>query len=163
MSFEATKAIEDFKGASVRVPSSELYLALQRGTVDAAVANISTINGRSIQEQVKQVLRVPVTAFAIGVFVQTDRFEAMPKEVKTAMTEAAEWFDDNSARAANKNYYDAKYWPKFKEGGLQVVEPDKAMLDRFADVSGNVRTAWTGEVGEEIGKKAIALAMGEQT
>ncbi len=163
VSFEATKAIEDFKGASVRVPSSELYLALQRGTVDAAVANISTINGRSIQEQVKQVLRVPVTAFAIGVFVQTDRFEAMPKEVKTAMTEAAEWFDDNSARAANKNYYDAKYWPKFKEGGLQVVEPDKAMLDRFADVSGNVRTAWTGEVGEEIGKKAIALAMGEQT
>ena len=65
VSFEATKAIEDLGGASVRIPSSELYLALQRGTVDAAVANISTINGRSIQEQVGHVYRMPLTGFAI--------------------------------------------------------------------------------------------------
>lgn len=161
VSFEATKAIEDFGGAAVRIPSSELYLALQRGTVDAAVATISTINGRSIQEQVKQALRIPVTGFAIGIFVQTDRWEAMDDGVKSAMTEAAEWFDTHSAKAANEDYYTKQYWPKFKELGIEVIEPDQATLDRFATVSENVREAWIGEVGEEVGKKAIALAMGE--
>lgn len=161
VSFEATKAIEDFGGATVRIPSSELYLALQRGTVDAAVANISTINGRSIQEQVKQVLEIPVTAFSIGIFVQTDRFEAMPDPVKNAMLDGAKWFDENSSKTANTEYYEGQYWPKFKEGGLEVVQPDQAALDRFAEVSVNVREAWMSEVGEEVGKKAIALAMGE--
>ncbi|MEN3794280.1 TRAP transporter substrate-binding protein DctP [Fulvimarina sp. MAC3] len=161
VSFEATKAIEDFGGAAVRIPSSELYLALQRGTVDAAVANISTINGRSIQEQVKQVFKVPVTAFGIGIFVQTDRFNAMSDAVKSAMMDGAKWFDENSAKEANVEYFDKQYWPKFREGGLEVIDPDQATLDRFAEVSVNVRDAWTKEVGEEVGKKAIALAMGE--
>ena len=161
VSFEATKAIEDFGGAAVRIPSSELYLALQRGTVDAAVANISTINGRSIQEQVKQVLRLPVTGYGIGIFVKTDRFEAAPKDVRDAFIAGAEWFDEHSAKAANEDYYAAQFWPKFREAGLQVIEPDEAMLAKFGDISSNVRDAWTKEVGEEVGKRAIALAMGE--
>ncbi|EAU43065.1 putative extracellular solute-binding protein [Fulvimarina pelagi HTCC2506] len=162
VSFEATKAIEDFGGAAVRIPSSELYLALQRGTVDAAVANISTINGRSIQEQVAQVYRVPVTAYGIGIFVQTDRWEAMDQGIKDAMMAGVEWFDEHSAEEANVEYYEKQYWPAFKEGGLEVVEPDQAALDRFAEVSVDVREAWTQEVGEEVGNKAIALAMGEE-
>ncbi|RFC62873.1 C4-dicarboxylate ABC transporter substrate-binding protein [Fulvimarina endophytica] len=161
VSFEATKAIEDFGGAAVRIPSSELYLALQRGTVDAAVANISTINGRSIQEQVRQVYEIPVTAFSIGIFVQTSRWEGMSEEVRQAMTAGAEWFDEHSSLAANVDYYEKQFWPKFREGGLEVVEPDQAALDRFAEVSANVREAWVSEVGEEVGRRAIALAMGE--
>ncbi|MDY8108757.1 TRAP transporter substrate-binding protein DctP [Fulvimarina sp. 2208YS6-2-32] len=161
VSFEATKAIEDFGGAAVRIPSSELYLALQRGTVDAAVANISTINGRSVQEQIKQVFTVPVTAYGIGIFVQTDRYAAQPDAVKSAMQAGAAWFDENSAKTANEDYYEQQYWPKFRESGVEVIEPDQAALDRFAEVSANVREAWIQEVGEEVGKKAIALAMGE--
>ncbi|MEC5324039.1 TRAP transporter substrate-binding protein [Aurantimonas sp. A3-2-R12] len=161
VSFEATKAIEDFGGAAVRIPSSELYLAMQRGTVDAAVANISTINGRKIQEQASQVYKLPVTAFGIGIFVQTDRWEAMSEEVRNAMMAGVEWFDENSARVANQDYFDAKYWPAFREAGLEVIEPTEAELERFREVSTNVREAWIGEVGEEVGKKAIDLAMGK--
>ncbi|MCF3932082.1 TRAP transporter substrate-binding protein DctP [Acuticoccus sp. M5D2P5] len=161
VSFEATKAIEDFNGASVRIPSSELYLALQRGTVDAAVANISTVNGRSLQEQVNHAFLVPVTAFAIGIFVQTSRWNALDEDVKKVFMDGVEWFDENSARVANVDYFQDKYWPAFKEGGMQVIEPDAATLERFSEVSVNVRDAWSAEVGEEIGKKAIALALGE--
>jgi TRAP-type C4-dicarboxylate transport system substrate-binding protein len=161
VSFEATKAIEDFGGAAVRVPSSELYLALQRGTVDAAVANISTINGRKLQEQVSHVYRVPTTAFGIGVFVQTKRWGALSEPVRKAFMEGVEWFDENSARVANQDYFEAKYWPAFKAGGMEVIEPDEAALKRFAEVSADVRAAWTKEVGEDIGKKAIALALGK--
>lgn len=161
VSFEATKAIEHFGGAAVRVPSSELYLALQRGTVDAAVANISTINGRKLQEQVSQVYRMPTTAFGIGVFVQTKRWDAQDEAVRNAFMSGVEWFDDNSARVANQDYFAAKYWPAFKAAGMEVIEPDEASLTRFAKVSEDVREAWVKEVGESVGKQAIALALGK--
>ncbi|MEF2549762.1 TRAP transporter substrate-binding protein DctP [Aurantimonas sp. A2-1-M11] len=161
VSFEATKAVEDLGGAAVRIPSSELYLAMQRGTVDAAVANISTINGRSIQEQVGQVYRLPLTAFAIGVFVQTDRWEAMDQAVRDAFMDGIEWFDENSARVANVDYFENKYWPAFRELGIEEINPDEAALERFNEISTNVRESWVQEVGEEVGRRAIALAHGE--
>ena len=161
VSFEATKAIEDLGGASVRIPSSELYLALQRGTVDAAVANISTINGRSIQEQVGHVYRMPLTGFAIGVFVQTDRWEAMDQAVRDAFMDGVEWFDTHSAQVANTDYFEQKYWPAFRELGIEEIEPDEAAVERFNEISANVRESWVSEVGEEVGRRAIALAHGE--
>ncbi|MEH6718474.1 MAG: TRAP transporter substrate-binding protein DctP [Aurantimonas endophytica] len=161
VSFEATKAVEDFGGGAVRIPSSELYLALQRGTIDAAVANISTINGRSIQEQAKHVYRLPVTAFSIGIFVQTDRWEALDEPVRNAFIAGAEWFDKNSARAANVDYFEKQYWPAFVEQGIEVIDPTEEELARFAEVSANVRTSWINEVGAEVGERAIALAMGQ--
>lgn len=159
--YEATGAIEAFGGASVRIPSSELYLALQRGTVDAAVCNISTVVGRSLQEQLGQVLRVPVTAFGIGIFVTTDHWAGMSDDVKEAMTSAAEWFDENSARMANEDFYEDEYWPMMDEAGVEVIEPDQETLDRFAEVSEDVREEWIGEVGQEVGERAITLAEGE--
>ncbi|HEX2020066.1 MAG TPA: TRAP transporter substrate-binding protein DctP [Aurantimonas sp.] len=161
VSFEATKAIEDFGGGAVRIPSSELYLALQRGTIDAAVANISTINGRSIQEQASHVYRLPVTAFSIGIFVQTDRWEALDEPVREAFIAGAEWFDENSARVANVDYFEKQYWPAFVEQGIEVIDPTEEELARFAEVSADVRTSWINEVGAEVGERAIALALGE--
>lgn len=161
VSFEATEAMEHFGAAAVRVPSSELYLALERGTVDAAVANISTINGRSIQEQTRFAYKLPVTAFAIGVFVMTNRWEAMSQEVQDAFMTGVEWFDADSARAANEDYFRDKYWPAFQEAGVEVVEPSEEELAEFDTLNEDVREVWLKEVGEEVGQQAIALAMGE--
>lgn len=161
VSFEATKAIEDLGGAATRIPSSELYLALQRGTVDAAVANISTIIGRSVQEQVAQVYRIPVTAFGIGVFVNKNRWESMAPEVKDAMMQAAAWFDEESAATANNEIYPNEFWPIIEEAGIEIIEPDDAAMERFTEISANVRQAWIEEVGPEVGERAIALATGE--
>lgn len=161
VSFEASEAMEHFGASPVRIPSSELYLALERGTVDAAVANISTINGRSIQEKIKYAYRLPVTGFAIGVFVMTKRWEAMPEEVRAAFMKGVEWFDENSARVANQEYFTKKYWPAFKEAGIEVIEPTEAELAEFGSLNEDVRTTWLGEVGEEAGSKAIDLAMGK--
>lgn len=162
VSFEATNVVEDFGGAPVRVPSSELYLAMQRGTVDAAVANISTVNGRDLDEQTAQVYKLPLTAFAIGIFMQKDRWDALDDAAKEAILKGAEWFDENSAKAANAEYYGQKYWPAFKEEGIEVIEPGEDALKRLSEAGEDVREAWVQQVGEETGRRAIALALGEQ-
>lgn len=160
VSFEATKVIEGFGGAAVRIPSSETYLALQRGTVDAAVANISTIVGRSLQEQLGTVYKLPLTAFGIGVFVERNRWEKMDGGVKTALQNAAAWFDAESAMEANEKIYPDEYWPMIEEAGIEIVEPSEEDLAKLEQAAEEVIAAWKEEVGEEVGSRAIQLATG---
>ncbi|TMV04237.1 C4-dicarboxylate ABC transporter substrate-binding protein [Ruegeria sediminis] len=159
--FEATQVAEGFGAAAVRIPSSELYLALQRGTVDAAVANISTIIGRSLQEQLGTVYKLPITAYGIGLFTTLKRWEAMSDAEKAAFTDAGKWLDENGANEANNTIYPNEFWPMIEAAGLQVVEPSEEDLARLAEAAQAVQEAWIAEVGEETGRRAIALAMGQ--
>ncbi|TCP61860.1 TRAP-type C4-dicarboxylate transport system substrate-binding protein [Rhodovulum bhavnagarense] len=161
VSFEATKVIEDFGGASVRVPSSELYLALQRNTVDAAVANISTIIGRSLQEQIDFVYKLPMTGFGIGLFLTTKRWDGLGTDEKAAFDEAAAWFDENGAAYSNNTIYPDEFWPMIAAEGIEVIEPSADDLAALDAAASEVRTAWINEVGTEIGERAIALALGD--
>jgi TRAP-type C4-dicarboxylate transport system substrate-binding protein len=159
--YEATEALKPYGVASVRVPSSETYLALQRGTVDGAVANISTIVGRRLFEQVKYCFKLPVTAFTIAVYLLKDRWDKMDVKSKAAFWEAGQWYDQNYAREINTRFYNNEYWPQLKKGGLEVVTPSEVDLKDFAAKSRPVWDWWKNEVGQEIGQKAIDFALGK--
>lgn len=161
VSFEATGVAEKFGAAAVRIPSSELYLALQRGTVDAAVANISTVIGRSLHEQLHVVYKLPVTAYGIGLFMTKGRFDHMGGDVKQALNEAADWLDAEGAKMANDKIYPDEYWPIVKKTGIEIVEPSADDLAKLAEASAEVVAAWKASVGEEVGQRAIDLALGK--
>ncbi|WP_300058115.1 TRAP transporter substrate-binding protein DctP [Sulfitobacter sp.] len=161
VSFEATKVVEGFGAAAVRIPSSELYLALQRNTVDAAVANISTVVGRSLQEQIDHVYKLPMTSFGIGLFVTTDKWASMGEAEKAAFEDAAMWFDEHGAEHSNNSIYPDEYWPMMEKEGIEVIEPSEDDIAKLNQSAENVRQAWIEEVGKEVGERAIALALGE--
>ncbi len=161
VSFEATKVVEGFGSAAVRIPSSELYLALQRNTVDAAVANISTVVGRSLQEQIDHVYKLPMTSFGIGLFVTTDKWASMGEAEKAAFEEAAMWFDEHGAEHSNNSIYPDEYWPMMEKEGIEVIEPSEDDIAKLNQSAEDVRQAWIEEVGKEVGERAIALALGE--
>lgn len=160
VSFEATSVMKSFGAAAVRIPSSELYLAMQRGTVDAAVANISTIIGRSLQEQTGVVYKLPLTAYGIGIFVEKKRWANMDKAVKASIQDAADWFDAENAKTSNQEIYPNEYWPKVKAAGIEIIEPSEADLAQLEKASEDVISEWKSQVGEEVGTKAIDLALG---
>ncbi len=159
--YEATEALKPYGVASVRVPSSETYLALQRGTVDGAVANISTVVGRRLFEQVKYCFKLPITAFTIAVYLLKDRWDKMDGKSKAVFWEAGKWFDENYAREINGRFYKEEYWPMLKKGGLEVTTPSAADLKDFDAKSRPVWDWWKKEVGEEIGQRAINYALGK--
>lgn len=161
--YEASTALEKFGVVPVRIPSSETYLALQRGTVDAVVANISTIVARNLQEQLKYCYKLPVTAFAIGAFMLQDRYEALEEADRQAFDTASQWYDEESAKQVNSVFYPDEYWPRITEAGIEPVAPSAEDKGRFEEVSGEVWEWWKGEVGEEIGQRAIDLALGRST
>jgi TRAP-type C4-dicarboxylate transport system substrate-binding protein len=161
VSYEATEALKSFGVAGVRVPSSETYLALQRGTVDAAVANISTIVGRKLYEPVKYCYRIPVTAFTISVFFLKDKWDKLPDKEKAVFWEAGKWCDANYAGTVNKKFYLDQYWPIIKKAGIEVAAPTGADLNTFEEKSQPIWKWWKNQVGAQVGQKAIDLALGK--
>jgi TRAP-type C4-dicarboxylate transport system substrate-binding protein len=161
VSYEATEALKAFGVAGTRVPSSETYLALQRGTVDGAVANISTVMGRRLHEQLKYCYQLPVTGFTISIFLLKDFWEKMDEKTKAVFWDAAKWFDENYASHINNEFYKNQYWPEITKGGLEIITPKTEELTEFESKAKPIWDWWKKEVGEEWGQKAIDMALGK--
>ena len=162
VSYEAEEVLKAYGVAGARIPSSELYLAVQRGTVEATVANISTVMGRKLYEQVKNCFKLPITAFAIPIFVMKGWWDKLPDKIKAAFWDAGKWYDQNYAPVLNKQYYPEKYWPRIEKAGIKIFKPTEKELKDFEEKSQPVWAWWKKQVGEDIGQKAINLALGKR-
>ena len=160
VSFEAEEVLKNYGVAGARIPSSELYLAVQRGTVEATVANIGTVMGRKLYEQVKHCFKIPITGFTISIFFMKDRWDKLPDKVKAAFWDAGKWYEQNSAPFVNKKFYPEQYWPRIMKAGIKVIKPTEKELKDFEEKSQPIWAWWKKQVGEEIGQKAINLALG---
>lgn len=161
VSYEGTEIMKSFGAEGVRLLSSEISLALQRGTLDVIVANISTITGRSLYDQLKFCFQVPVTAYSIGIFILKDRWDKMEEREKSAFWQAAQWYDRNAVSMANTTIYPREEWPTVKSAGIEVAQPSDEDLKTFAQNAQPILAWWKDQVGEEIGARAIGLAMGK--
>lgn len=161
VSFEATKALEKYDIGATRIPSSETYMALQRGTVDAGVFNISTVIGRSLQEQLHYCYKLPTTGFTVAPFMLRDTWDGLDDDTRAVYQQAADWYDENFISHCNQGIYPDEYWPQIAEAGVEIIEPSEADSTTFNDSSHEIWDHWKGEVGEEVGSRAIALALGE--
>jgi TRAP-type transport system periplasmic protein len=163
VSYEASAALEQYGVAPVRIPSSETYLALQRGTVDAVVANIDTVIARRLEEQLQSCYKLPVTGYAQSIFLLKSRWDEMGEGAKAAFLEAGKWFDENFAKQVNQEFYPKQYWPKIEEAGIEVREPSEEDTQRFAETAQETWEWWKDQVGEEVGQRAIDLALGKSS
>ncbi|MDT8894866.1 TRAP transporter substrate-binding protein DctP [Halomonas sp. I1] len=161
VSFEATKALETYDIGATRIPSSETYMALQRGTVDAGVFNISTIIGRSLQEQLKYCYRLPMTGFSVAPFMLRDTWEGLDDETRSVLEQAINWYDENFIKHCNDDIYANEYWPQVQEAGVEIIEPSAEEVETFNASVKDVWNHWKGEVGQDVGERAIALALGQ--
>jgi TRAP-type C4-dicarboxylate transport system substrate-binding protein len=161
VSFEAEEVLKPYGVAGARIPSSELYLAVQRGTVEATVANIGTVMGRKLYEQVKNCFKLPITAYSIALFMMKSWWEKQPDKIKAAFWDAAKWYDQNASPVVNKQVYPQKYWPRIEKAGIKIFNPTEKELKDFEEKSQPVWAWWKKQVGEEMGQKAINLALGK--
>lgn len=159
--FEATQALEPYDIGATRIPSSETYMALQRGTVDAGVFNISTVIGRSLHEQIDICYKLPMTAFTVAPFMLLDRWEALSDEERGILENAAQWYDENFIDHCNNDIYPNEYWPQVEAEGIEIIEPSEADRETFNEGAEAVWNHWKEEVGQEVGDRAIALALGQ--
>jgi TRAP-type C4-dicarboxylate transport system substrate-binding protein len=161
VSYEAEQALKPYGVAGARIPSSELYLAIQRGTVEATTANIGTVMGRKLYEQLKYCFKLPITAYAIGIFTMKSWWDQQTDKIKAAFWDAAKWYDKNNATVVNEKFYPEKYWPAIEKAGIKIFQPTEKESKDFEAKSQPVWAWWKKQVGEEVGQKAINLALGK--
>ncbi|MCP1367354.1 C4-dicarboxylate ABC transporter substrate-binding protein, partial [Halomonas sp. BBD48] len=80
---------------------------------------------------------------------------------KEVLQGASQWYSDNFASHCNDVVYPEKYWPAVQEAGVKVVEPSEEDLAAFNDSTHDVWNHWKEQVGQEVGERAIALALGQ--
>ncbi len=161
VSHEVFGMVEGFGAEPLRIPSDAIYLALQRGALDAVVANISTIVSRNLQEHLRYCYRLPMTAYAIALFLRKDFWSSLADKARAAFRDSAKWFDANEARMVNQTFYPDEDWPLVRKAGIETVEPSEDDLRSFGEKAGAVHEEWLQRVDPDLGKKALALALGK--
>jgi TRAP-type C4-dicarboxylate transport system substrate-binding protein len=160
VSYEATELMKSFDVSGVRIPSSETYIALQRGTVDGMICTVSTTIGRKLEEQVDVCYQLPCTGFAVGVFMLRSFWDKLPDKHRAIFWETAKVFDATYGDNANETWFKGVYWPYLQKGGMEIVPPSQEDYTRLETVGQPIRELWKKDVGEQWGQKAIELALG---
>jgi TRAP-type C4-dicarboxylate transport system substrate-binding protein len=162
MGCEATRTIEALGMEPLSLPSSQLQLAVRRRAVDAVLANVSTIMARNIQELFKHCFRLPLSGFAMAVFLRKDTYDALPQATRSALAVAGRWYDANQGPVINRVIYPDTFWPRLEQAGVQIRTPQARDMEALAVKASSVWNWWRAMVGDEFGARALALAMGEE-
>jgi len=170
------KRPEDFKGLKIRtfskgsadtvtalggtpavMSSSEMYMALQRGTVDGATTGMPAAVSRKIFEVQKFMTIANYTTAQF--FVQAnmewwDSLDGSQREVLLKAGRDAEKAIRDSIKASEDDAYQV-----IKDAGLDIYELTPEDRAEFISATETVRSEFANTTGE-LGKKLIDIAMG---
>lgn len=157
---EEDNAIKSLGGSPVSMESAELYEALQRGTVDGVVCYPGTIAGRSLQEVVKYCYKLPISAYGRFIVVKKSRWDSLPEDVRTLLSNEAIKYDYNYLENAEK-VCNVEQWPEFDKVGMKVIEPSEEVLAEIRGKSKLTWDEWSKKIGTDLGNQLIKLATSE--
>ncbi len=129
----------------VKVPASDLYLALQRGTVDGAIYNTPSLFGYKIEEVLSAVSdNASLGSVAFAMLVNEDVWQGLSKEDRTLIQKVAS--DVRLPFSEEFQAGNSKAFDKLTKAGVKVfslpAETQAAMNQKL----GSVRAAWVKQV-----------------
>jgi len=140
----ASKAIELLGGSPTTMSSGELYLALQRGTIDGTTRPLLTGLGRKLYEVVGHLTVTNMAYFTSFLAINKDTWDALPADIQQIMQDAAaERSKDQLKRL--EGFLDEAI-AEFEAKGVEVHLASDAELGAFKEQMAPVYDWWQGEV-----------------
>lgn len=102
---------------------SEVYTAIQNGTVDGVSVSIPSMYTANIQEVAPYISTSSEFYVTVILMMSKSRFDSLPADIQTALTEAAEEATDYQ-REVNQQQTD-EYIQALKDDGFTVTDVDK--------------------------------------
>lgn len=130
------RILEELGGSAIFMPGGEIYMALDRGTIDAGEFSVPEVDwAMGMQEVTKYVVKPgwhqpgPVS----GIIINKGAWDQLPDRVKFIFNEAAKatmlwswtFFE----------YSSGEYTDKFKEAGTTITRLDDETLDKIQELA----------------------------
>lgn len=169
------KSPEDFKGLTMRtfssgdaetlkalgaaptvMSSSEMYMALQRGTVDGATTGMPAAVSRKVHEVQKFMTKANYTTAQFVVQSSLDWWNSLPEKdreiILKAGADAEEWIRGAIAQSENEAE------KVIREAGVEIYNLTDSERAAFVEKTESVRQSFAEATGE-TGKKLIEMAL----
>jgi TRAP-type C4-dicarboxylate transport system substrate-binding protein len=125
----ASKAVQLMGGAPTTMSSGELYLALQRGTIDGTTRPLITGLGRKLYEVNKHMTFLNMAYYSSFLSMNKEKWNSLPADLQQVLKDAAA-IRGKEAHASVLAFMDSVK-TKFREAGVEVHELDDKALANF--------------------------------
>jgi tripartite ATP-independent transporter DctP family solute receptor len=167
------KTLEDFKGKRIRgtgeivlegikalgaaptfLGGGEVYMALQRGTIDGANAGVSSFWERKYYEVTKHVSCPDFINGMAVVLINKKKWDSLPGDVQKVMLETAAEAQMWTRKEAEKA--DTESLRLLKEKGMEIYDPPEKEKNRWREACKPLQDYYVKRAGEK-GKKVLEL------
>jgi tripartite ATP-independent transporter DctP family solute receptor len=165
------KTLEDFRGKRIRgvgemnlemlkamgaspvfIGPGEVYMGLQRGTIDGAIAAVETFYTRKYYEVAKYISCPTLLLGTCAVGINKKRWDTLPKDVQRVIAVAAKEVEALERQGIEKS--DQEYLRLLKEKGVDIYDPAGNERDRWKEACKGLNDFAIKRAGE---KAKVAL------
>jgi len=147
----ASKAMELLGGSPTTMSSGELYMALQRGTIDGCTRPLITGLGRKLYEVVKYLSVTNMAYFTCFMAINKQKWDSLPADIQAIMRKAGKKRDHQQLKMLQTFMKEAV--EKYKAKGVKVHIASPEELAAFSKKMVPVYDWWMKKVPD--GKKYI--------
>ena len=143
------RIVNDLGASATPVAFSELYTALQQGTVDGQENGVALTYSMGFNEIVKYMTYLPHIYDPYIVVMSNDAWNSLPPDLQALVQEYAQKFCQYERDLNAQN--DEEYLETMKkETGLQVYTPTDAQKQLFVEATADVEDMIREKVGDEL-------------
>ncbi len=149
----STEMINNLGGAAVFLSVGEVYMALQRGTMDGVLTSLGTAYERKFYEVVKNLLLFKDGELNVPppVLINLKKFNGLPPEMQSTLTAAGKEAQRWAFAQCQKGM--EEFTVRMKEKGMDIYNLSDKERQRWTEVNQNILSHYlgrTGKVGKEL-------------
>jgi TRAP-type C4-dicarboxylate transport system substrate-binding protein len=151
--------INELGATSISISNADVFTALERGTIDGLLFNITSYQGFRLFELAKYATICGISAACGGLNINIDVWNSLPQNIKDIMTKAGEDTMANLARAEGE--LDKGILERLeKEEGVKIQTLAPQELERWKEKAKPLLGKWVKEQGKE-GQEVLDFLMKE--
>jgi len=148
-------ALHALKSVPVVIPVNEMYIGLQRGTVEGLVFPISAAGSFKVDELAHNVTYQGLNTIAIILGMNLKKWNSLPKEIQDKLMITSKRASEKTGSLYDKWEADTKV--KWKKLGIEFYDPPASELARWRKATEPLWDKWISE-NEKKGKPAKKIA-----
>ena len=152
----SSETIKALGASSVTMGASEVYMALQRGTIDGQISGTTAMRDRKMYEVTQYLTVTNHASPEFIVAINEKSYNKLSDDQKKALNDAAKEVRD--AIRANAKTEDLNALEELKKNGMHVYEVPEAELPAWREATKSVWDTFIAENGDE-GKALIDIAV----